>query len=282
MVYQSGQTNSGPPRRFAGSGGAGGVLSMPDAALDNCLWVQTTDAVYAGDGSVQYPFTSIDAAVNAAVALAPTASNPVGVIIMPGEYEEVVELDVDYVYLFGWNRETTILWNAATALVITTELTGVFGLTVRGYGVNEVVDVNTAVYATRVEFNECTFEIIDSGDTGTGPFEVRGASGARFIDCAFTNTYTGNNTLVLAGGSVAELWDCTLEGVVVLEQVDDLYLYRCTIELGWIESDTTGALEIMDCRIVTTSGSAIRLGGSTQWGLYSDDTQRLVLVLSGG
>ena len=90
MVYQSGQTNSGPPRRFSGSGGGTGVLSMPDAELDNVLWVQTTDEVYVGDGSVQYPFTSIDAAVNAAALLVPTASNPVSIIVMTGEYDEVV------------------------------------------------------------------------------------------------------------------------------------------------------------------------------------------------
>lgn len=165
MTYPSGQTNSGPPRRYGGGGGGGGgvPLSMEGAENWNTLWVDKTTDVYVADGSVQYPYNTITAALVAAAALLPTASNPVAIVVMPGVYDEQVTLATPYVYLFGWDRDTTIITNVASpTLDVTTQYTGVRNLTVRttyNGAVAPFVRVRTvgAAFTNYVRFYDCLF-----------------------------------------------------------------------------------------------------------------------------
>lgn len=168
MTLPSGITNAGPPRRFGGAGGGGGVaapISMDGAANYNVLWVDKSSMVYGADGSVQYPFNSIQDAVTAAAALVPTASNPVAVVVMPGVYTEWVTLATPYVYLFGWDRDTTILtYDDGSTLRIAAQDVAVCNMTVNSdadYYDGVFISAPGAAYTRPVLFRDCLF----TGDT---------------------------------------------------------------------------------------------------------------------
>lgn len=275
MGTHYGPENTGPVRRFGeGGGSTDGLLSLPDAQLDNVLWVDVSTACPPGteDGSCQLPYHSIDAAVNAAAALvpAPGAGNPVAIIVMPGEYREQVQLDVPHVHLFGFNRETTILKNGGLggeALLITTQYTSVQGLTIEATDTtNHVVIVDwDPVVEEWVEFRECYFQVPAPPNGGDGSVLVQDAY-VRFIDCDFVAPYTANRVLYCAPGAfhvtMVELYACRVHGYIYATQTSGtLYVFGCEID-GKINSTIAGAWYCFDTRITATSGAAIPAVGT--------------------
>ena len=253
MTYPSGQTNSGPPRRFGAGGGAGAApLSMQGAATLNTIWVDKTTSVYVADGSVQYPFNTIQAGVNAAALLLPTVSKPVEVIVMPGIYTEQVTLATSYVYLTGWDRETTIITAAAVpTLDVTTQYTSVRNLTVitTADALNTYfVRIRTVgpAFTTAVEFWNCYFfrNILKQLSV-----DVETNARADFHFCRFYHTprNIGAN-MVRADGAAAVLglYDCVLVGMFHARNSATIIAMRSDIELVY-HTLAPGYIYLYDC-----------------------------------
>ena len=262
MTHRNGQTNSGPPRKF-GAGGLpdDGILSMPGAETLNVIWVDIgTNPALTADGSVQLPYHVIDDAVNAAGALAPTISNPTVVIVMPGVYTEQVTLDTAYVYLWAWNRDTTILRDTTKPLTITTEFTAVRGMTIESQAANaRAILINTGVFTVFVYIEECTIVVANAANTSV---YVTGDTGVIFKDCDFVGT---SSALVVyfQDDSLArlEMWECRVLGTLDFD-AGSIFLKGCEIT-GQLLINVSGDIFIYDNLLSFSSGSPVD-GGRTR------------------
>jgi len=249
-----GRLDAGPPRKSTGGIGGGGAipLSMEGAATLNTIWVDKTTSVYVADGSVQYPYNTIQAGLNAAALLLPTISKPVEVIVMPGVYAEQVTLSVPYVYLTGWDRDTTIITAAAVpTLDVTTQYTAVRDLTVitTADALNTYfVRVRTVgpAFTVAVEFWHCYFfrNILKQLSV-----DVETNARANFHFCRFYHTprNIGAN-MVRATGAAAILgmYDCVVVGMFHCQNGATLVVMRSDVEMVY-HTAAPGNIYLFDC-----------------------------------
>jgi len=206
-----------PKGTGGGAGGGIGVISLP--GIEQILFVDKSSEVYSGDGTPQYPFNTIQAAITAAIALTPTTTNRILIFIYAGIYDEALTLADDYIYLQGVNRESTIVTNAAAdTLTITTQETSVWNLTIEATGVNNVISISGAM----TEYVEFVERVVQKAANDTSNILIGGGADIRFINCDLISGAGG------ATGNAISVTDT--------DAGNELHLISCRILGGYIRT----------------------------------------------
>jgi hypothetical protein len=212
---------------FTDDAGLEHTLAYVDTDLTSLLFVDKTSGAYVADGSIQAPYNTIGAAITAATALTPTASNRIGILIYPGIYSEAVVTADDYVDFIGTDKLTTIVQQsgANSPLEVQNDNIRFHNLTFEcASGCTDyIVDVSTAITDT-VVFSDCDF----LGTNGNANNYFKSTYGdIDFYRCRFIQ---GDTTAIVfddsqATARVNRLFDCEVVGVVSLQQSMEFYAH---------------------------------------------------------
>lgn len=223
---------------WASGGGGGGNDSFP--SIQQTLFVDKTGGAYVADGTIQFPYNSIDAALTAALALTPGPTNRFGIIVMPGIYLESFRLR-DYCYVIGMNKESCIAEYGSGSMILATDVTsGVWNMTM-----HETSTFYLAWCAgSNLEFHNC--HLYGEGNSGN---VVRIENSAALNEsvfkaygCKIRNPDPDLASINMYDDSIAEFYDCELWG----------YPY-----IAGATSDAR--FKVKDCRIV---------GNISSWGYH--------------
>jgi hypothetical protein len=201
-------------------------ISFPD--IQQVLYVDKTSGSYTADGTVQYPYNSINDALDAALLLTPSVTNRIGIVVMPGIYNERFRLR-NYCYVIGMDRDACILtYGAGTTILATDVISGVSNMTIDQTGTSYLVWAETSVGTVELEFHSCRF--INNGSI-------------------YNNIYTDEEAVV-------RCYDCDIEAPTPDDEVawcygdSSQYFYNCRITgLIYAQSGSSARLYIKDCDI---------------------------------
>jgi hypothetical protein len=195
--------------------------------IDQVIFVDKTSGAYAADGTIQLPYNTINAAIAAATALTPTASNRIGIVIYPGIYSEAVVTADDYVDFIGVDKLTTIIQQTSTDSPLEIQNANIIfrNLTFEAASgcTDYVVDVSVAI-TDRVEFFDCDF----LGTNGDAYNYFKSTYGN--LDFYRCRLIQGDTAEIIFDDSQAtarknRFFDCELHGVVNLQQSMDVEAY---------------------------------------------------------
>jgi hypothetical protein len=233
-------TNTTYTLAYAASSG----FSLPD--IDQVIFVDRATKPYAGVGTIQGPFNTINEAVAAATALSPGASNRIGIVVYPGIYDEPVVTVDDYVSFIGYDRNSTIIRRSegsSDVININNENVRFENITFDSVGTHtgDVAVVDTSL-TDPTTFVNCAFRVKDNNSSGRC-FHVSQTCSLEFYDCDFTNIDTTLLTFSATAGSGSVLFeDCSFEGYVRLSGSQSV-----TFSDGRLTSSNTSQTVYADC-----------------------------------
>jgi hypothetical protein len=213
-----------------GGGGGGGNDSLPD--ITNVFFVDKTSGSYPADGTIQFPYNSIDAAYNAAAASTPTKTNPAVVYVYPGVYTEQVTMDAEWIWIKGMTQggegimanpgsgPSGVVLTATSdpVLTVTEENLGMEGVMVTS-ATTGVRGVAASTVAGNVTFRDCRFE--DTGNfTAVRVDLVSGAGNYRFVNCDFAGQQADAIAAQSAFGGYFECRGCRIYNRVDIDGVN--------------------------------------------------------------
>ena len=152
-----------------------GIVDTSDLTLKSNYLTRTLNVSKGGNdsnsGSSLDPFLTIGAAITAAKSLSPLPSytNPVNIIVSPGEYSEQVLLDYHGINLYGFGQGVTRIQYAGTALRIEDNSTDpepwdlkVVGVSINSstsdYSVTITGIAGSSLGGNELQFKDCRFE----------------------------------------------------------------------------------------------------------------------------
>jgi hypothetical protein len=192
-----------------GGGGGGGNDSLPD--ITNIVFVDKTAGAYAADGTIQFPYNSIQSAITA-------ASSGDLVYVYPGTYTEQITMKAG-VPVVGMNREDCIVTATSNPVVACGTVDAVMTSMTVTSATSGVVGVACTSPAGSVTFRDMAF--LETGNFSAARVDIT-AGGAEFLfdDCFFdvvSNTThrvldTGNGSFI----GTLECRNCIFKGVVDL------------------------------------------------------------------
>jgi hypothetical protein len=246
----------GPTTQPVAKGSSGGGASTADESLPG---IETTSCFHVAktsnggeDGSVRYPYTTIQAAVTKAATLTPTATAPITILVHPGTYDETVSVGADFIHVVGLDRFTCILFSDSGVPLAMSQTGTVQRMTIQSDGGQKI-----ASFSGDVEAVDCNF-IGDDSDAEV--VEVTGSLVAE--KCVFQKS--DDSTEVIETGAAAT--DLTLMYGDCYGSLDlnggNITIKGFTITsddaVGAINvEDSVGSLVITDCKITNTVGNAI-------------------------
>jgi hypothetical protein len=216
------------------------VTSLQD--VDHVIFVDKTSSVYAADGTMQLPYNTIGAAVTAANALSPSASNRIAIVIYSGIYAEAVVTQDDYVTFIGYDRDSTII--APTT-------------------VNSPVSPGHV----NVEFQNLTFET-PAGNTDYIVDDATITQGdVTFRNCKFLATNGSANNYVRNRFKTLWLYSCDFEQTDTTQwviypsgsTVRNMYLFNCQVA-GTLHVQGSCSVYGWGSRFTSTASSAAWYG----------------------
>lgn len=221
---------------------SGGNDSLP--GVQQVLFVDKTGDSYTADGTIQFPYNSIDAACTAANALTPGPTNRIGIIVMPGRYNERFRL-YNYCYVIGTNKDACVMHYASGSMVLATNVTsGVWNMTIQE---ESTFYLSWISQASNIEYHNCHF--IGAGNSGN-VFYTEDTAVLRCWHCTVENTDPDLEVSWCLESSSQYFYDCEFYGL----------LYAAT-------TATTSRYYFKDCRIV----GSIYTAGQNSLECYNTD-----------
>jgi hypothetical protein len=205
------------------------VIFTDDAGTDQVLqfgWTES-EVIYvakfgsdANDGqSLTEPKLTVGAAITAAAALTPSATNPIVIYVYPGVYSEQIVLSSDYVSLFGVGGPDSVIIEDDTDASQVLRMGACDNIEVRNIhfrGITNNVDAITcAQFTLNNIFRNCKFT-----SKGTGRSELDGGFASNrlvmdFYNCVFThadNDGVNDPVAIFMDDATLNFNDCTFEG----------------------------------------------------------------------